>query len=104
MHACHSNSLACVSLQRITTHYLSAHRVALSLDVCRVRDTHRTPPPKCFRQNAGEEGCRIVTTASLAGLSEATGLYGVTKHACVAATEAVASRLVLPQKLRVKIT
>jgi len=37
--------------------------------------------------------CRIVNTASLAGISEATGLYGLTKHAVVAATEAVASEL-----------
>ena len=35
----------------------------------------------------------IVNTSSLAGLSEACGLYGVTKHAVVAATEAVASEL-----------
>lgn len=40
-----------------------------------------------------DDCCRIVNTASLAGLSEATGLYGVTKHAVVAATEAVASEL-----------
>ena len=37
--------------------------------------------------------CRIVNTASLAGISEATGLYGFTKHGVVAATEAVASEL-----------
>lgn len=37
--------------------------------------------------------CYIVNTSSLAGISEATGLYGVTKHAVVAATEAVGSEL-----------
>jgi D-lactate dehydrogenase (cytochrome) len=40
-----------------------------------------------------EETSFIVNTASLAGISEACGLYGVTKHAVVAATEAVASEL-----------
>ena len=40
-----------------------------------------------------EEECHIVNTASLAGISESTGLYGVTKHAVVAATESVASEL-----------
>lgn len=37
--------------------------------------------------------CRIVNTASLAGISEATGMYGFTKHGVVAATEAAASEL-----------
>ena len=37
--------------------------------------------------------CHVVNTASLAGISEACGLYGVTKHSVVAATEAVSSEL-----------
>ena len=41
----------------------------------------------------GGAPCYVVNTASLAGVSESTGLYGVTKHAVVAATESVASEL-----------
>ena len=40
-----------------------------------------------------EDICHVVNTASLAGISEACGLYGVTKHSVVAATEAVSSEL-----------
>merc|ERR1712196_725909 len=42
---------------------------------------------------AQSDDCYIVNTASLAGISEATGLYGLTKHGVVAATEAAASEL-----------
>ena len=40
-----------------------------------------------------DDVCHVVNTASLAGISEACGLYGVTKHGVVAATEAVSSEL-----------
>jgi NAD(P)-dependent dehydrogenase (short-subunit alcohol dehydrogenase family) len=43
--------------------------------------------------HGSDEVCHIMNTASLAGISEATGLYGVTKHAVVAVTEAVSSEL-----------
>lgn len=46
-----------------------------------------------FESHGPDVRCCIVNTASLAGVSEAAGLYGVTKHAVVAATEAVASEL-----------
>ena len=54
------------------------------------------PPPDedgAVAELAPTACCHVVNTASLAGLSEACGLYGVTKHAVVAATEAVASEL-----------
>jgi NAD(P)-dependent dehydrogenase (short-subunit alcohol dehydrogenase family) len=40
-----------------------------------------------------KEPCHIMNTASLAGISEGCGLYGITKHAVVALTESVASEL-----------
>ena len=50
-------------------------------------------PPAGEGELPATECCHVVNTASLAGVSEACGLYGVTKHAVVAATEAVASEL-----------
>ena len=44
--------------------------------------------PPMETHGAGTE-CHIVNTASLAGISESTGLYGLTKHAVVAATESL---------------
>ncbi len=49
--------------------------------------------PSMEQHQDKDQTCHIVNTASLAGVSEACGLYGVTKHGVVAATEAVASEL-----------
>ena len=49
-----------------------------------------------------DDVCHVVNTASLAGISEACGLYGVTKHGVVAATEAV-QRVARDSNVRVSV-